>query len=62
NVVQELHDANTDEDLSFLPKELCLDDGISSLSVSINTEPPLIVVEVTKQLVENTADSGGSLQ
>ncbi|GJZ99405.1 hypothetical protein Tco_0671956 [Tanacetum coccineum] len=54
--------ADTDEDLSFLPKESCLDDGTGSLSVSINTEPPLTVVEATEQLVENTADSGGSPQ
>ncbi|GJT10001.1 hypothetical protein Tco_0857043 [Tanacetum coccineum] len=45
---------DTNEDLSFLPKEPCLDDGIGSPFVSINTELPLTIVEATKQLVENT--------
>ncbi|GJU35088.1 hypothetical protein Tco_1183442 [Tanacetum coccineum] len=52
--------ANTDEDLSFLPKEPSLEAGTDSPSTSINTEPPITVAKTTKQLVENTADSGGS--
>ncbi|GKE67791.1 hypothetical protein Tco_1521952 [Tanacetum coccineum] len=54
--------ADTNENLYFLPNEPCLDNGTGSPSVSINMEPPFTVVEATKQLVENTADSGGSLQ
>ncbi|GJZ34431.1 hypothetical protein Tco_0580248 [Tanacetum coccineum] len=52
--------ANTNEDLSFLPKEPSLEVGTSSPSASINTEPPITVAGTTEQLVENTADSGGS--
>ncbi|GKA17475.1 hypothetical protein Tco_0697312 [Tanacetum coccineum] len=53
---------DTNEDLSFLPKEPYLDDGAGSPSVSINAETPLTIVEATEQLVENTTDSGGSPQ
>ncbi|GKE18653.1 hypothetical protein Tco_1426230, partial [Tanacetum coccineum] len=53
---------DTDEDLSFLPKEPCLDNGTRSPFILINTELSLTVVEATEQLVENTANSGGSPQ
>nr|GEU52437.1 reverse transcriptase domain-containing protein [Tanacetum cinerariifolium] len=39
--------AKTDEDLSFLPKEPSPDFGIGSLSVSINTEPPVVEAKAT---------------
>ncbi|GJY00244.1 hypothetical protein Tco_0357262 [Tanacetum coccineum] len=52
--------AETDEDLSFLPKEPSLDFGTGSPSVSINTKPPVTVAEPTEQLVENTTDSRDS--
>ncbi|GJW49795.1 putative reverse transcriptase domain-containing protein [Tanacetum coccineum] len=45
---------DTDEDLYFLPKEPCLDDGTGSPFISINTKLSLTVVEATEQLVENT--------
>ncbi|GJX39233.1 hypothetical protein Tco_0252536 [Tanacetum coccineum] len=41
-------------------KEPSPDFGTGSSSVSINTEPPAVVVEPTGQLVENTTDSGDS--
>ncbi|GJX99557.1 hypothetical protein Tco_0356576 [Tanacetum coccineum] len=49
--------AETDEDLSFPPKEPSLDFGTGSPSVSINTEPLVTVAKPTEQLVENTTDS-----
>ncbi|GJZ74795.1 hypothetical protein Tco_0639260 [Tanacetum coccineum] len=52
--------ANTNEDLSFLLKEPSLEVGTSSPLVSINMEPHIAIAETTEQLVENTADSGGS--
>ncbi|GJQ91864.1 hypothetical protein Tco_0003003 [Tanacetum coccineum] len=51
----------TDDDLSFLPKEPSLEFGTGSLSVSINTEPPVAKTEPTAQLVENIADLEDSL-
>ncbi|GJY41991.1 hypothetical protein Tco_0429261 [Tanacetum coccineum] len=58
--------AKDDEEMSFLPCERSLGFGGSSPSASINNEPPLIEVKPLDsanpdQLVENTADSGGSL-
>nr|GEZ24988.1 hypothetical protein [Tanacetum cinerariifolium] len=57
--------AKYDEDLFFLPCEPSLGFGTSSTSASINNEPPLLEADPldsanTKQLVKNTADSGGS--
>ncbi|GJT50028.1 hypothetical protein Tco_0976185 [Tanacetum coccineum] len=52
--------ADTNKDLSFLPKEPSLDVGTSLPLASINTEPPITVAGTTEQLVENTANSGGS--
>ncbi|GJZ71690.1 hypothetical protein Tco_0635541 [Tanacetum coccineum] len=46
--------SETDEDLTFLPKEPAPEFGTNSPTVSINTELPVIEV---KQLVENTTDS-----
>ncbi|GKA03567.1 hypothetical protein Tco_0676348 [Tanacetum coccineum] len=52
--------ADTNEDLSFLPKEPSLEVGTSLPSASINTEPPITVAGTTEQLMKNTANSGGS--
>nr|GEX13756.1 zinc finger, CCHC-type [Tanacetum cinerariifolium] len=58
--------AEYDEDLFFLLCDPSPGFGTRSPSVSINNEPPLLVAEVvdgvnSKQLVENTTDSEGSL-
>ncbi|GKE17757.1 hypothetical protein Tco_1425334 [Tanacetum coccineum] len=58
--------AKDDEEMSFLPYERSFGFGGSSPSASINNEPLLIEVEPLDnanpdQLVENTANSGGSL-
>nr|GEZ42153.1 hypothetical protein [Tanacetum cinerariifolium] len=57
--------AKYDEDLFFLPCEPSPRFGTSSTSASINNEPLLLEADPldsanTKQLVKNTADSGGS--
>ncbi|GJX38976.1 hypothetical protein Tco_0252279 [Tanacetum coccineum] len=52
--------AETDDDLTFLPKEPSLEFRTESPSVSINMEPPIAKAVPTGQLVENTADSGDS--
>ncbi|GKC75130.1 hypothetical protein Tco_1125904 [Tanacetum coccineum] len=49
-----------DEDLSFLPKEHSPNFGVSSPSVSVNTEPLKSNEEPEIQPVEVRADSGGS--
>ncbi|GJQ98659.1 UBN2 domain-containing protein [Tanacetum coccineum] len=49
-----------DEDLMFLPKEPSLGFGISSLSVSVNTEPLKANEEPNIQPVKVTVDSGRS--
>ncbi|GJV56514.1 hypothetical protein Tco_1457519 [Tanacetum coccineum] len=56
----------TDEDLTFLPKDSSPKFGTGSPFASINTELPLVYVEPmykenTEQIIENVADSGGSL-
>ncbi|GJT46835.1 putative ribonuclease H-like domain-containing protein [Tanacetum coccineum] len=58
--------AKNDEDLSFLPREPSLGFGTGSPPVSINNEPPLLEAEPmaranSEQMIENIADSGGSL-
>ncbi|GKA38653.1 hypothetical protein Tco_0731204 [Tanacetum coccineum] len=50
----------TDDDLTFLPKDPLLEFGTRSPSVSISTKPPIAEAVTTGQLVENTADSGDS--
>ncbi|GJU01729.1 hypothetical protein Tco_1112067 [Tanacetum coccineum] len=52
--------AETDKDLSFLPKEPSPDFGTGSSSVSVNTEPPIGDAEPAIQLVENTTYSRDS--
>ncbi|GKB07387.1 hypothetical protein Tco_0835671 [Tanacetum coccineum] len=52
--------AETDDDLTFLPKEPSLEFGTGSPSVSINMEPPIAKAVPTGQLVKNTADSRDS--
>ncbi|GKE31321.1 hypothetical protein Tco_1450643, partial [Tanacetum coccineum] len=58
--------AEDNEDLSFLPREPSHGFGTSPPSTSINNEPPLLEadpLDITnlKQLIENTANSKGSL-
>ncbi|GKF46326.1 hypothetical protein Tco_0136128, partial [Tanacetum coccineum] len=57
--------AEDDEDLSFLPRESSLEFGTGSPFDSINNKPPLLKADLLdsanpEQLVENTANSGGS--
>ncbi|GKF14932.1 hypothetical protein Tco_0056394, partial [Tanacetum coccineum] len=57
--------AEDDEDLSFLPRESSLRFGTSSPFDLINNKPPLLKADPLdsanpEQLVENTANSGGS--
>ncbi|GKA77033.1 hypothetical protein Tco_0783494 [Tanacetum coccineum] len=57
--------AKDDEDLSFLPGKSSLGFGTGSPYDSINNKPPLLKADLLdsanpEQLVENTANSGGS--
>ncbi|GJY73941.1 hypothetical protein Tco_0478372 [Tanacetum coccineum] len=57
----------TDDDLSFLPKEPSLEFGTGSLSVSINTEPPVAETEPTAYVAAKIRERkfrtrGGSLK
>ncbi|GKC73681.1 hypothetical protein Tco_1119564 [Tanacetum coccineum] len=52
--------AETNKDISFLSNKSSLNFGIGYLSFSINTNLHVIVVESTKKLVKNTANSGDS--
>ncbi|GKC56766.1 hypothetical protein Tco_1084364, partial [Tanacetum coccineum] len=52
--------SETNEDLSFLPKEPSPNLGTGSPSISINTKPLIGNAEPVVQLVENMADSGDS--
>ncbi|GJR08236.1 hypothetical protein Tco_0790888 [Tanacetum coccineum] len=49
--------AENDDDLYFLPKEPSADFGTGSLSVSINTKPPVVEAAPIDQPAENTTDS-----
>nr|GEW36179.1 hypothetical protein [Tanacetum cinerariifolium] len=49
--------AETDDDLSFLPKDQSADFGTGSPFVSINTKPSVVKVVPIDQHAENTADS-----
>nr|GEU54980.1 hypothetical protein [Tanacetum cinerariifolium] len=58
--------AKDDDDLSFLPNDPSTDFGTSSPFVSINNKAPLVIAKPvdganSKKLIENIADSGGSL-
>ncbi|GJW28482.1 hypothetical protein Tco_0045357, partial [Tanacetum coccineum] len=60
------HYAKTDKDLTFPPKDPSPEFGTISPSVSINAKLPIVDAEPayevnTKQIIENVADSGGSL-
>nr|GEY39817.1 hypothetical protein [Tanacetum cinerariifolium] len=49
--------AETDDDLSFLPKDPSTDFGIGSSFVSINTKPSVVKAVPIDQPARNTADS-----